>query len=206
MRMTPEAIFKQFDRIFEHYEKFIGWAPPTPVGINLIEDKLWPNAGATSFQNNYGVYFRASVMDREQGNWCHEMTHMFYVAHFPWWFDESSVRVLTTFAWVPALYREPGERPDPIHRQAVATGRDVLANPAKSYDSPDAIHAALCVKYGPDVFSRFFHACAAAGKKREIDFTPGRHLTRDEIVKYMSEAAGEDVTPLYRQWGGFGSN
>ncbi len=54
-----------------------------------------------------------------------------------------------------------------------------------------------------DVFKRFFHLCAKAGRKGEIDFTPGRHLTNAEIVKYMSLAAGEDVTPLYKQWKGF---
>ena len=41
------------------------------------------------------------------------------------------------------------------------------------------------------------------GRVKRFDFTPGRHLTRDEIVRYMSQAADEDVTPLYRQWTGF---
>jgi len=203
MKMQPTKIFAEFDRIFDLYESFIGWAPPTPVPINLIEDSRWPNPGATSFQNNAGVWFRAGVMHTEQGNWCHEMTHQFYVAHFPWWFDESSVRTLTTFVWVPKLYpRGPKPEVDSAYRDSLAAGRDVLKNPAKRYENIDVIHYALVAKYGPEVFGRFFHACVEAGKKGELDFTPGRHMTRGEIIKYMSAAAGEDVSPIYGQWTG----
>ena len=204
MKLPPAKVFAEFDRIFEAYEKFMGWAPPTPVPINLIEDARWPNPGATSFQNNGGVWFRAGVMNTEQGNWCHEMTHQFYVAHFPWWFDESSVRTLTTFVWAPTLFPAGGKaEANPTYRDSLAAGREVLKNPTKRYDNVDVVHYALVAKYGADVFSRFFHACVGAGTKGELDFTPGRHLKRDEIVKYMSVAAGEDVAPLYRQWTGF---
>ena len=90
-----------------------------------------------------------------------------------------------------------------MYREWNAAAKDLLAHPEKRADSPDPVHAAIVTKYGPDVFSRFFHACLDAAKRGELDFTPGRHLTRDEIVKYMSQAAGEDVAPLYRQWTGF---
>ena len=79
----------------------------------------------------------------------------------------------------------------------------VLDNPQQRFDSINAIQYAVRVDYGPDVFRRFFHLCVQAGRKGEIDFTPGRHLTKDEIIRYMSRAAGEDVGPIYRQWRGF---
>jgi hypothetical protein len=202
--MQPVTIFKEFDRIFDLYEEFMGWAPPTPVAINLIEDSKWPNPGATSFQNQGGVFFRAGVMDGEQGNWCHEMVHMFYVAHFPWWFDESSVRTLTLYNFGPQLYEKfKLDAHNGMYREWNAAAKDLLAHPETRVDSIDVVHAAIVTRYGREVFSRFFHGCVDAGKKGELDFTPGRHLTRDEIVKYMSQAAGADVTPLYRQWKGF---
>jgi hypothetical protein len=203
LKMDPEELFDRFDRIYDHYQKYMGWAPPIPISIHLIENACW-DSGATAFQNQGGVFFRADVMPTEQGNWCHEMTHMFYCAHFPGWFDESSVKMLTTFNWMPTLFpahRKPEE--NPYYRQCVAEARAVLDNPKQQFDSPDPIQYALRVKYGPDVFQRFFHLCLQAGKDGEIDFTPGRHLTKDEIVRYMSRAAGEDVAPLYRQWRGF---
>lgn len=204
MKMTPDLIFKHFERIYDLYEKQMGWTPPTPVGINIIEDDKWPNPGATAFQNGYGVFFRAGVMNTEQGNWCHEMTHMFYVAHFPQWFDESSVRTLTIMNWVPTLFpkhRRPED--DPAYRQCAADGRKVLDNPTQEFDDINAIQCAIRVKYGKEVFSKFFHACAEAGNKKQLDFTPGHHLNKNQIVKYMSQAAGEDVGPIYRQWKGF---
>jgi hypothetical protein len=108
------------------------------------------------------------------------------------------------FRWVPALYpSHPKPEQNPAYRAAVAAGRQVLDDPQKQFDDIDMIQTALAVKYGPDVYSKFFHACLAAAAKGELDFTPGRHIKRDEIVKYMSQAAGEDVGPIYRQWSGF---
>ncbi len=203
LTMDLDELFGHFDRIYEHYRKYMGWAPTTPISIHLIEQACW-DSSATAFQNQWGVFFRADAMPTEHGNWCHEMTHMFYCAHFPGWFDESSVKALTTFNWVPALFPEHKKPEDsPYYRQCVSEARAVLGHPKQLFDSIDAIQYAVRVKHGPDVFRRFFHLCAQAGEKGEIDFTPGRHLTKDEIVRYMSRAAGEDVGPLYRQWRGF---
>jgi len=204
LEIPSEDIFRHFDRIYEHFSDYIGWEPPAPIMIHIIEDKLWDNPGATSYQNQWGVFFIASRMANDQGNWCHEMTHMFYCAHFPWWFDESSVRTLTTFNWAPDLFPQFNKPEDnPYYRQCAAEGQAVLENPLRKFDNAEPIQYATRLKYGPDVFKRFFHLCAKAGRKGEIDFTPGRHLTNAEIVKYMSLAAGEDVTPLYKQWKGF---
>lgn len=203
LKTKPEMVCKQFNRIYDYYEDFMGWTPP-PFGIHIIEDDKWPNPGATAFQNGAGVFFRAGVMHTEQGNWCHEMTHMFYVAHFPPWFDESSVQMLTTFNWIPALFAR-GRRPqaDPTYRAWEADARRFLNTPGETTGNMVLIQDAVRVKYGPDVFKKFFHACVEAGRKKELDFTPGRHLTKAEIVKYMSLAAGEDVLPIYQRWTGF---
>lgn len=201
LNWNTEKIFRDFDRIYAHYADYMGWEPPTPVGINVIENAVWPDPGATSFQNNYGVHFYESAFYTDFGNWCHEMTHMFYVAHFPWWFDESSVRTLTTFNWVPDLFPQHTRPEDnPYYRQCMERGRDVLANPDKKFGGIDEIHYAIRVKYGPEVFKKFFHLCKEAGEKGQIDFTPGRHLNKEQIAGFMSLAAGEDVRPLYRQW------
>lgn len=203
LSMDNETLFRQFDRIYEHYRQYMGWAPSIPIAIHLIEPACW-ETNATAYQNQWGVFFRADVMPTEQGNWCHEMTHMFYQAHFPGWFDESSVKTLTTFNWVPNLF-PVHEKPEdnPYYRQCVTEARAVLDHPRRRFDNIDAIQYAIRVKYGPDVFRRFFHLCAEAGKKGELAFKPGRHLTKAEIVRYMSLAAGEDVGPLYKQWRGF---
>lgn len=205
LRIKPEVICAQFDRIYKYYAEFMGWTPP-PFGINIIEDDKWPNPGATAFQNNYGVFFRASVMHIEQGNWCHEMTHMFYVGHFPGWFDEASCHTLTILNWIPALYGRATRAQDEEHRRSwEADARRFLNTPGETTGNMTLIQNAIRIKYGPDVFRRFFHACKEAGERRELDFTPGRHLTKAEIVRYMSQAAGEDVGAIYARWEGFAS-
>ena len=201
--LEPEELFAQFDRIYEHYRQYMGWAPAIPITLHLMEPECW-DSGATAYQNQWGVFLRADAMRTEQGNWCHEMTHMFYEARFPGWFDESSVKMLTTFEWAPALYPAYDKPEDnPYYRQCVAEGRAVLDQPKRQVDSIDAVQYALRLKYGADLFRRFFHLCAEAGEKEQLEFRPGRHLTKAEIVQYMSQAAGEDVGPLYRQWRGF---
>lgn len=202
--MTPEAIFEEFERIHASYSQFMGWQFPTAVPIVLIEHNKWPS-NASAFQNDGGVFFRAEAMAAEQGNWAHEMTHMWYMAHFPRWFDEPSVRALTICVWCPRLYPpKGGVASDPAYCGALASGKDVVANPGKTYDSVEPILNALIVKHGPEVFSRFFHNCADAGKRGKLDFSPGRWMKKEEILKYMSQAAGEDVAPLFRRWQGFG--
>ncbi len=204
LNMPPDKLFKHFGRIYEHYKQYMGWAPKTPILIHLIEEARWDNPGATSYQNQWGVFFRAEIMPTEQGNWCHEMTHLFYEAHFPWWFDESSIRMLTTFDWAPTLFPQH-EKPmdNPYYRQCVERGRAVLENPNNKFESVDDIQYALRMKFGPDLFKKFFHLCYDAGKEGKLDFTPGRHMTKAELMKYMSLAAGEDVTPYYQQWTGY---
>jgi len=202
--MSFNRIFTEFDRIYEHYRDYMGWAPPTPIQIHVIEDACWDNPGATAYQNQWGVYFKAGSMATDQGNWCHEMTHMFYCAHFPSWFDESSVRMLTTFNWVPDLFpafKNPED--NPYYKQCANEGSRILANPQLKVDHVEPIQYAIRLKYGKDAFRKFFHLCHEAGEKGELDFKPGRHLTNEEIVLYMSKAVGEDVRPLYKQWKGF---
>lgn len=202
--MKEDAILKEFERIYDHYSKFMGWEFPGKIPINIIEQAKWPS-NATAFQNAGGVFFRCEVMATEQGNWTHEMVHQMYIAHFPGWFDEASVRVLTTLVFYPKLFppKTGGIASDPGYVEYTKAGQDVLATRDKTYDGLEPILCALAVRYGPDIFSKFFHACAEAGTKKEIDFTPGRWLTKDEMMKLMSKAAGEDVTPLFRRWNGF---
>ncbi len=114
------------------------------------------------------------------------------------------VQMLTTFNWIPALYPR-GSRPqaDPTYKAWEADARRFLKAPGETTGNMVLIQDAVRVKYGSNVFKKFFHLCVEAGKKKDLDFTPGRHMTKAEIVKYMSQAAGEDVSPIYQRWTGF---
>ena len=92
------------------------------------------------------------------------------------------------------------------HRRGLqAAGRDFRENPGKKFDSIEPVLNALADKYGPDVLVRFLRECSEAGKRKELDFDVNRKLTTIEVVKYLSKAAGEDVTSWLARWSGFGA-
>lgn len=201
---SPEQILKEFDRIYDFFKAYMGFTPPEPVVINIIEDAKWPRGNAGAFMNAEGIFFRASVMHTEQGNWLHEMTHMFYYGRMPGWFEETSVRVLTIAVWIHNLV--PGNPPlqeDAKYHRYMLQGHDLIDNPDKTFDDLEPVLVAMILKYDERVFSRFFHAVVEASKKGEIEFVLEKPITQNQLLKYMSQAAGEDVRPLFRRWKGF---
>ncbi len=202
--ITSDEIPKEFERIYTIYSASMGFTPPEPVAINVIEDDKWPRSGAGAFMNAAGIHYLASIMHQEQGNWLHEMTHMFYYGRFPNWFEEPSVRVMTIAVWIHTVFPSPEPlSKDAKYQRYMLQGHDVLDNPGKKFDTLEPILVALIVKYGESVYSRFYNLCAKAGKKGEINFVLERPISKEQLIKYMSEAAGEDVRPLFRRWKGF---
>lgn len=63
----PQATFAAFARIADEMEKVGGWKATTPIGINVIEDKNWPNPGWSAYSNEQGCFFRASMLAKDQG-------------------------------------------------------------------------------------------------------------------------------------------
>lgn len=204
-RFKPDekSIFDEFEKIYRYMKHFSQWEPTVAIGINIIEDRLWQFGGATAFSDMRGVFFRASVMHQASGDWCHEMSHWFLVGRSPKWLEEPLVQVLTAMVWMPGIYPGPDPKKDPLYAQGERMGREALNALDRQYDDITPILYAIAVKYGPEVFGRFFKACAKAGATGELVFHPGRHLTRDEIARYLSEAADESVRPLLKRWKGF---
>lgn len=202
-RPDPKTIFAEFEKIYAFMKGFSAWEPTVAIGINVIEDKRWPFGSATAFSDMRGVFFRASVMHPAYGDWCHEMSHWFLVGRAPKWLEEPLVQVLTAMVWMPALYPGTDPKKDPLYAAGERMGREVLADQNKTYADIGPILYAIAVKYGPPVYGRFFKSCAKAGSEGRLDFRPGRHLSRDEIVDHLSVAAGQSVLPLLRRWTGF---
>lgn len=204
-RFKPDTktIFTEFEKIYAYMKSFSHWEPTVAIGINVIEDSRWPFGAATAFSDMRGVFFRAGVMHEAYGDWCHEMSHWFLVGRSPKWLEEPLVRVLTAMVWMPGIYPGPDPKKDPLYVSGERSGREVLANSDRQYDDLEPILYAIAVRYGPEVFGRFFKACAKAGEKGDLAFQPGRHLTRDEIARYLSESAGQSVLPLLRRWRGY---
>jgi len=200
----PTRVFREFNRIYDTMLQSTGLAPGLPVGINSVEDARWPNAGWSAYSNGFGTYYHSGIMPNDVGNWCHEMTHLMFQGRCPPWLEEPFVRVITANVWIDRLYSVPSDVQ--AHRRGLqAAGRDFRENPGKKFDSVEPVLNALADKYGPDVLVRFLRECSEAGKRKELDFDVNRKLTTAEVVKYLSKAAGEDVTPWLARWSGFGA-
>ena len=120
----------------------------------------------------------------------------------PRWIDEPLVRVLTSLVWVDRLYPNESDRVAHIEGMRRA-GRDFRENPGKRFDSVEPILNAIADRFGPEVYGRFFRACLAAARRKELELVPERQMTTAETMKYLSEAAGADVVPFFRRWNGF---
>lgn len=197
-----DRIFAQFNRIYSEMKSYSGWVPGLPVGINVIEDRLWPNQEATAFSNGAGCFFRESFMPNDYGNWAHEMNHLMFNGHCAPWLEESLVRVMTSLIWVSRIFADAKEKA--IHYDAMAAcGKEFRKNPDKQFDSLEFILRVLADRYGPDIFGKFLRACTEASAKSELSLAPYRKMNTQEVMKYMSAAAGEDVTPIFKRWTGF---
>lgn len=197
-----DHLFKEFGRIYDEMKSSTGWVPAVPVGINAVEDARWSNPGWTAWTNGFGSFFHASIIDRDYGNWCHELTHSMFCGRCPPWLEEPFVRIITGLVWVDRLYPLPADIA--AHRESVLNaGRNFREHPEEKYASIDPVLAALCDQYGADVLVRFLRACSDAAQRKELDFTPDRKLTQAEVIRYFTKAAGEDVTPFFRRWSGY---
>jgi hypothetical protein len=200
--LDPKLVLREFGRIGDEMRRYGGWTPAVPTNVNAIEEELWPDRRWAAYSNADGLFLRATVMAHDQGNWCHEMTHLMFQGRIPRWFDESLVHFLTKQVWVPRLYPDLPERAgyaDDIPRAAEEFRRD----PSLMTDSLEKILNVVAARFGADVYGRFMRCCLQAGKAGELELRSERQMTTAETMLYLTKAAGEDVTPYFRHWSGF---
>lgn len=202
VKHTPEQIVRNFDRIYDFFEDYMGWAPDRGViNIHVYEDAL----ARGTFENQHGIYFEASNFNWDRGNWIHEMNHVFDNGLFPDWTGHPMIRVNDTFVTGPGCFPElwGGPQSDPQWKIRLEAGRRVLDDPDYRTDDPHEILYALNAKYGRELLRRFYKECREAKRRDEIKLVRGHVMTRDEYVRLMSRAAGEDVRRYFEQWKGF---
>ena len=202
IRQTPEQVFRDFDRIYDFFESYMGWKPDR----GLIRIHVYDAALRTgTFENGYGINFEDDNFNVDRGNWIHEMNHVFDNGLFPDWTGHPMIRLNDTFVTGPQIFPEHwgGPSKDPQWQIRLNAGRQVLNNPRYRTDDPHEILYAMYAKFGKDILRRFYAECRAAKARGEIKFVRDNPLTRDEYVKYMSAAAGEDVRQYFERWTGF---
>ncbi|MGI8908600.1 MAG: hypothetical protein ACR2IE_19160 [Candidatus Sumerlaeaceae bacterium] len=206
---TPEQLLAHFTKIYHWFHNHMGWEPDRPI-INV---NIYDTMHEVAHENGAGVHFQAADAQWNVGNWVHEMNHVFDNHYFPGWITHPLIRTNDAFdscdAIFPDMPKQMREYQQKIRPERTALGLKLLENPTYRTDDPHEVLYAVRVKYGPDILRKFYHALKAAHDRGEIRLQrqmPHRGifpLSKLTIVKYMSEAAGEDVGPLFYRWNGW---
>jgi hypothetical protein len=192
-----QAFIGTVSRAWKFYADYYGHEAPKPLRLHLIPNNKWDNPGATAYQNNAGLFFPESSFDKDTGNILHELTHWFNMGRLPGWFDEPTVHALTCFVWFPEL--QPWD--DPVLRQRTVQGKQAVQSVTTPLPSVEDVLSVLFVEHGRDLFRKFWHGVHEA--ERQGKLAAGKALSRDELVQYLSRAAGKDVRPVFQRWPGF---
>lgn len=202
---SPEQILQAFNKIYFWFKDWTGWEPDRKlINIQIYE----PALGQGAYENSEGVNFDADNFNWDQGNWTHEMNHVFHNGYFPPFIEHPLIRTNDSFDSIDGIF--PDQKHHPLsetpesHAQACRNiANKILKNPYYRTDDFKEVMFALRVKYGPKLTTRFYHELLAASKRGEIPLRRGGPLYKLHMVKYMSKAAGEDVTPYFAQWTGW---
>jgi hypothetical protein len=201
---SPEQILKEFNKIYFWFKDWTGWEPDRQlINILIYEHAL----GQGAYENSEGVNFDSANFNWDKGNWCHEMNHVWHNGYFPPFIEHALIRTNDAFDSIDGIFpdriRPPGETLESHTQDCRKIANKILKNPNYWTDDFQEVMFALRVKFGPKLTTRFYHELLAAGKRGEIPLKRGGPLYKMHMVKYMSRAAGEDVTPYFAQWTGW---
>jgi hypothetical protein len=199
IKKTPQQVFRDFNRVYDFFESYMGWKPDRGlIRIHIYEAALKTG----TYENGYGINFEDENFNWDRGNWIHEMNHVFDNGLFPAWTGHPMIRVNDAFITGRGCFPEMWRGTDAEGKRRLAVGKKVLADPAYRTDDPHEILYAIYAKYGDNVLRKFYAECRKARDKGEIKLTRGSPVTTRQYLDLMSRAAGENVEPLFRQWNG----
>lgn len=200
-RWTPEQTLQNFTRIYNWFKDWMGWEPDRKeINVHIHEEKC----GA--FEDGAGVHFEMENFNWDVGNWCHEMNHVFDNGYFPGWTGHSIIRTMDSFDSIDSLFPDrqyPGQTKASRIRDKRNIAMRILGNPAFRTDDLQDVFFALRFKFGKNATYGFYHAIKAAADRKEIPLHRGCGFTKEQMVKYMSQAIGEDARPYFERWNGW---
>ena len=204
VKWTPDQILRDFTKIYTWFKEFTGWEPDRPlVVVHVYEDKY----KVGTFENGDGVHFEAENFNWDKGNWVHEMNHVWHNGYFPPLLEHPLIRTNDAFDASDGIFpdrdRPPGETfTSHLHQRALIAAK-VLDNPNYKTDDFKEILFALRVKYGPKLITGFYHQLLEGKKRGEIPLKRNGPMYKNDILKYMSQAAGEEISPFFQRWNGW---
>jgi len=200
--LDAQFILESCARIYDFLQDQTVFTPPDEkVRVHIRPDKY---VGPHQFQTERGIWFSDHPASAGLGGFCHEMNHLFQ-PHIPGWMGHPLIRVNDALVLPEALFPEYLAEFRSGIRERQRRGREFLRGNPKTTDDAHTITFALHMRYGPDLQRKFYHILAAeraAGRLGDVT----EALTPEQLVAYLSQAAGQDVGRLFKRLDGFPEN
>lgn len=177
-----------------------GMEEPVRFCFHLTDKTRWWNTEAPVVQNKFGIYVLANGQPYDRAEWCWALARYLALGSgVPEWFADSSSRVTGWVDWLPSLPGNVSDAETENTATAMASVQEFLDSDHLECARVETVHLAVRVQYGQDVFRRFWELIAQKSQEAGSSVKLDKHQT----VAILSEAAGEDVLPLYERWSGF---
>jgi len=200
----PENTHENLQSLFNLMSQDFGKPLDAPLYFHLTDKARWWNTKARLVQNRYGIYVLADGRPYDRAEWCWALANYFVQGSgVPAWFSNSSSRVTGWMDWLPSL--QGGAQDVEMQNAAIAQQMAVefLASDNSVCDKAETVQLAMRIKYGGDIFRRFWNRVAEKQAESIAASRPLLTFNKFETLAILSEVAGEDVLPFFRRWRGF---
>lgn len=220
--MEVDKLFAIGEASYNFLKDYLGEEPTQRITVNIIAPAE-QGAAHVGHSSGYSMYLEAARILDTSHNWVHEMTHCFQRESGPWstWLSEGEAW-LTSYEAQTAAFGDPAgaKRISPAAFAArlpqyqaalLVEGRNLMqlwgtpelpsAKLSAAYGFTNYLMGQLRERSGPELMRRY-RVLLRQDAAAHPDAAP---LTVEQsdalIVDRLSRAAGEDLRPLFTQWG-----
>lgn len=195
---VPDKILATYQQLREMMVSDYGKGPDGPIFVHFAGPKYWDQR-VPAMKNRFGIYLAATGKPLNRADWCWTLAEYFGDRRVPPWFRHSSARVSGLLEWLPALDASTAPAEDTEGARLLARAKAFLDDPTTVAEQVETVHGAIRVRYGTDVFRKFWSFVAQTPQLTDNNAV----WDKGTLMSLMSQAAAADVTPLYRRWRGF---
>jgi len=201
----PDQTRATLQGLFELMSQDFGKSTNDRLFFHLTDRRRWWNTKARVVQNRYGIYVLANGKPYDRSEWCWALANYFVQdCGMPAWFVNSSSRVTGWMDWLPSLAGSASDLELQHAAAAQEAAEDFLTSSEALTNSAETVQLAVRLKYGNDIFKKFWNHAAEKQKEAAATGRP-KNYDKYETLAMLSDVAGEDVLPLYKRWSGFKS-
>lgn len=225
--LDEEVLYPMLREIHDYMVSYLGFELERPLTLNIISRECWADPHVGGYATGNHLYVPIETVMNDIGVVIHELSHCFDFGKgfFPPWLGEGkSVPIIFDFledtrkkyAGRIASGRDARSKAGRTSQRKLMEGKETLiqywgtprlpyrGSPLRGacYDTAAFYCAELHRRFGSD-WLRAFHTLMRADLDRGQYYMPVRkiNLANSILIDYLSRAAGEDLVPMFQDWG-----